>query len=319
MENSSLTTTALTREMPTSETIATLEVLSYHGVTRNDLSRIRRDKEHARLVCDYIKGYNMSWVQDWLWQLVLRQVECQALFFGRTFDLTPFITTLKSYGHKLVKYWRRLDFEPVFLPKVMMSSDVNYPGWKIKPEKWLYQQSVEGQLFRLQNNKLVVSNSVFELEGITALVDTRLKPKYDNGRQMYQNDCFEPVILRLRSNGKLTDYTAGPQGSRFGTSADDEWEQVLKPAGAELLKLPADKIRFERAIEANVIPQLYYNYMPRNDDGTTETSVWYEEFFQSRDHRLSGGDSAHGGLASVSYGGGAFHWRNRSVRFLAVL
>ncbi len=315
MGNSKLT---LLQETPGSELNATYEVLGHLGITREHLKKIRTDPGHAAIVCDAIKGRDLSWAtSDWLGQLVLRQLKYHLNFFGRDFDLTPFITTIKDYGKKLVTYWKGLGFEPIFLPEVLMSRDADYPGWKIKLKEWLYEQSDAKQLLRLRDNKLVVANA-YQLENITALVDTRCKPAYDNGCQVYQVDCLEPIIERLRQQRTLTDYTAGPRGSRFGISADGECEQVLKPAVAELLKLAPEKLRLETIIEANVIPQMCLD-LPRKEDGITNTSVWYEEYYQSRERRLGGGVSDVSGLAYVRCDVAGDRWDYRSVRFLAVL
>jgi len=251
-------------------------------------------------------------------EIVNRECQYHLDFFGRYFDLSEFEKTLKKYGQKKMKEWQKLGLEPHFLPKVVLSQDDNLLGWEIKPKDWYYQIAAGGRIMRDVNGELVVDKEPFKLEGITVLIDTRLKPAYNDGGQMYENDnLLGPIIEELRKNEKIDEYKPGPQSSRFGVSSD-EWESQIKPALAKELGLEVVQLRLERVIEANVIPQLY-PYMSRKDDGVTDTWVWYEEFFEDRDYRLRGGCSDGGGLTHVAAIGLTMYWSSRSVRSLAVL
>lgn len=255
---------------------------------------------------------------DWLTAILNAERQCHRDFFGREFDLAEFEKTLRKYGRKQIKDWQRLGLEPHFLPKVSMMFGDDYPGWKIKPEKWFYEKQLEGKLFLNINSQLVKMIAV-ELGGKTVLIDTRLKPAYDNGRQMYENDSvLGSIIERLRKEKKIARYDHGSQSSRFGVSADGEWENEIKLFWAREIDLETSQICLEQAIEANVIPQLY-PHMPRKDDGKTNTWVWYEEYSEGRDYRLGGGYSGSGGFAHVSYDDAGSHWDDRSFRPLAVL
>lgn len=307
----------LVKETPYSEVTATLEVFEQHGITRDHLKRVRSQSDYAKRVCDIMLGSTLV-VSNWLQALWMREFKRHLLFFGTDFDLAPFVQTLKRYGRKQIVEWQRLGLDVSYLPKVLMASDAAYPGWRVKPEKWLYKKSEEAKLFRLQaDGKLVISNPAYQLGGITVLVDTRCKPTYDNGRQMYENDKFlGPIIEQLRSSGSIAVYSEWLRASRFNISSL-EWEEHVKPAVAKLLKLKLEQVRLETATEANVIPQLCLD-MPRKDDGTTNTSEWREEFFESRG-RLYGGRADYGGLASIDCSDAGGRWGRRAFRSLAVL
>lgn len=250
---------------------------------------------------------------DLIDKIVGQERQCHLAFFGKEFDLTEFADTLKKYGEEKIKFWQNLGLEPHFLPKVSMMPNDNYPGWKIKPESWFYQKIAEGKIFRRINGELK-KVEIVALEGISVLIDARLKPNYVNGEQMWENDNLcGPIIEKLRKAAKIADYN--PQSSRFNVSAD-EWEDQIKPAISELLKV--DLIVLEPAIVANAVPQIY-PYMPRKDDGNTNTWCWYEEYFEHRGFRLDGGDSGVGGLADVFYNSSDSRWFGRSCRPLAVL
>ncbi len=255
-------------------------------------------------------------IPGWMKDMVIREGVLLQAFFGQEFDLMPFVETLRRYGRKRINLWRKLGMEPHFLPEVLMSEKATYPGWKIKPESWFYKMSDQGKLFLLQSDgSLAVSNPAYQLGGITVLIDTRCKPAYNNGLQMYADDkLLGSIIEDLRKQQKIQDYSA--RCSRFNISGNEC--EVIKPVWAAKLGLKPEQVRLETEIEANVISQLYTD-MPRQKDGTTNTSEWREEFFESRAHRLRGGSSDCGGLAHVNYRGAGLHWDGRGVRFLAVL
>ena len=260
--------------------------------------------------------------KDWLQGILISEGQSHLNFFGQEFDLSKFEKTLKKYDQEKIREWQGLGLEPHFLPEVVMALNESYPGWKVKPYNWYYQKADEGKILRNINGSLVVDKEPFKLEGITVLIDTRLKPAYGDGKQMYENDnLLGLVIEELRKEGKIAKYEYGTPSSRFGLSSN-EWEDCIKPVLAEKLSLNLSQIRLERAVEVNVIPQLY-PYMSRKDDGGTNTWIWYEEFYGSRDCRLHGGISGRGGLAFECCRWPSDvpdrNWQCRSLRPLAVL
>jgi hypothetical protein len=136
---------------------------------------------------------------------------------------------------------------------------------------------------------------------------------------MFKDDnLLGPIIERLRQEGKIAKYEYGTPASRFGVSGDDEWEDQIRPALAEFLGIKVARVRLERAIESNIIPQLY-SYLPRQRDGETDTWVWYEEYFEDGSYRLYGGSSDFGGLSRVYCLWAGSHWFYRAFRPLVVL
>lgn len=255
---------------------------------------------------------------SWLDAILESEKKAHLAFFGNEFDLTQFAETLQKYGKKKIQYWKKFGLEVHFLPKTIFTSKDNYPGWKKKPENWFYENVSNGKILENVNGELIKLQTV-ETEGITLLIDTRCKPQYTDGSQMYENDNFlGPLILKLRKEGKIQYDSAVPWESRFNISAN-EFETQLKSEIASLLKLNVSQIRLEKTIEANVIPQLY-QHMPRKNDGNTNTWCWYDEYFCDRTSRLNGGDSGGGGLSDVGCGGSDDHLDDEgSVRLVAVL
>lgn len=251
-----------------------------------------------------------GWVQDglqdlimggeWTEEILTREKKCHQAFFGQEFDLAGFKKTLQHYGRDEIKRWHKLGLEPHFFPKVDMRTRAEFPGWKIKPRKWYYNVANYGfvVLRRRPNGELAPDKEPFGIGG-SVLIDTRLKPSYresDCCYQMYKDDnLLGPIIQQLREEEKIR--SSDPPSSRFGIPSSD-WDREVKPALARLLRFHVSQVRLERVFEANIIPQLY-PYMPRRDDGKTQTDVLYEEFFWGENNRLYGGSSFHGGLAFV--------------------
>jgi hypothetical protein len=249
--------------------------------------------------------------ENWLQKIVDDERRDHKNFFGARFRLGDFTTTLKMYGREKIEAWKKLGLEPHFLPHIALSQDSELPGWKIKPESWFWQKISEAKIFRMIKGQLTQDQTVGDLEGITVLVDIRLKPKYGD---MYENDWLSSIIIKLRETGKIQDFDL--QSSRFNISSEET--ELIKTEAAQFLGLKPDQLRLEREIEANVIPQMY-PHMPRKNDGKTNTWEWHEEYFEDRDDRLVGGNSVDGGLADVSCSSVSVHWVSRSFRFLVVL
>lgn len=239
-------------------------------------------------------------------------------FFGQEFDLARFRRSLENYGPKKISYWQKLGLEPHFLPPVVMHRNINFPGWKVKPDKQYYEQVAEGKVLRRQpDGQLKVDLDAFKLEGIIVLVDTRLKPDF-NGKQMFKRDnLLGPIIKRLRQKGKIAYYKYDSLPPRFGVSVED-WKNQIKSILAKFLGMEVYQVRLERTIEANVIPQLY-RHMPRYRDNETNTSVWYEEYYKDVFSRFLGGSFGMGGLAYVDYLFTNSRWPARAFRPLILI
>lgn len=237
----------------------------------------------------------------WLTKVLEQEKASHLAFFGKEFDLSSFEQTLEKYGENNFREWKELLLEPHFLPKIAMDRKANFPGWKVRPDDHAYETVYQGKVLRKMDcGEIKPDKKAHHLLGQTVLLDTRLKPKYQDGKQMWYDDIFlRPILGDLRQAGKIATYQYGPHESRFGVSAD-EWENQIKSALNQDKRFSISTWRLERGIEGNVIPQLY-PYMPRKDDGQTNTWVWYEEYFEDRSNRLGGGHSDYGGLAGVGW------------------
>ena len=256
----------------------------------------------------------MSKRENWIEKILAAEREAYRNFFSQEFDLTKLEKVLQKCGPEKIKQWRVLG-ELHFLPDIAMPREAKFPGWKKKPELWYYNQVAAGKILRRQPDGKLKAVKKVKSDGIVVLIDTRLKPPYDNGRQMFKDDnLLGSVVEKLRKEGKITDYS--PQASRFGISATEEFRDIspiLRSLDGEF-----QLVRSETVIEANVIPQLY-PHMPRRKDGQTSTWVWYEEYFGGASGRLNGGSSDYGGLADVNWDSVGDRWSRQAFRPLVVL
>ena len=252
-------------------------------------------------------------------KILKQEREAHLAFFGKEFDLSNFQKTLEKRGEKKIKEWRALLLEPHFLPKVVMDRKAEFPGWEVRPDNHAYEVVYQGKVLRNINGQIQPDKKAHWLLGETVLIDTRLKPNYQDGKQMWTNDNFlGPLIQELRQTGKVQKYEYNQdQSSRFGVSAD-EWENQIKLALTKDKRFPESSWRLERGIEGNVIPQLY-RHMSRKDNGRIDTWVWYEEYFEGASNRLNGGNSDYDGLANFDWNWSDNRWNRGSFCPLAVL
>ena len=305
---------------PTFRTFYGRVILNLPDLTEEDM-RYWMQNENANELRRLLGNLHRTKQADggWLERILAAENSAHEAFFDRKFNLDFFQQTLEGYGEEKVREWAKLKLEPHFLPGVVLTRENEPSGWRVKPNDWYWQQLAAGKLKRLVgDNQLEVVKQAW-LEDIVVLIDTRLNPRYQGGRQMFANDkgFLGEIISQLRENGTISRYENGPQSSRFGVSAN-EWQEHVRPRVAEKLKLEPAQVRLETAIEANVIPQLF-SRMSRVKDGTTDTWVWYEEYFGGLSCRVDGGNSYYGGLANVYWSYSGIHWHYRAFRPLGVL
>lgn len=284
--------------------------------------RLVRTKAIDRKVLDWILE-NHPKIQktvgiEWWKEYVAKEQSILTEFFGKNFDLSLFKKVLQRCGIEQVTRWKHRGFEIHFLPNVLMSQGNEYPGWKIKPEDWYYNQVAKGKIFRRDSSDQLNPVKQIKLGGEVVLVDIRLKPAYDDDKQMFfQDTLVGGVVSMLRDKGDVAKYKHGDQTSRFGVLAT-EWQEYIRPALAKEFGVQTDHVRLETSIERNVLSQLY-SHMPRYKDGETNTWVWDEEYFKDVSYQLRGGDSGYGGLVGVCYSLADDHWSCGAFRPLVVL
>lgn len=267
--------------------------------------------------------WNVIWYdatdENWLDRLVAREAAVHEAR-GTRWQCERFIEIAKKHGRQQIEKWEGkflLRFSA--LPILDLSPDAEHSWWQVKPNAWYYEQARAGKIGHLINGDFQPDLEPWKLRGEIVLIDTRLKPRYTDGRQKWQSDelfCGQ-VLKQLRKAGTVPNYGHGSQLSRFGVNANPDWQDHIQPALAKLLGLYLTQVRLERAIEGNFIPQFYSDF-PRTQDGTTNTWVWYEEMFAGGPDRFFGGRSDYGGLAAVVGHWPGDRWGGRSFRPLGV-
>lgn len=256
----------------------------------------------------------------WIEQILDRNLKCLLKWGIRDFDQSQelFRKKLEGIGTDQVRRWQGLLLEPVYWPRIVLLPE-NYPiGTTPLPGSY-YEKAKNGQIYWFdRNGKLVVDQEPYILQEGVYLIDTRCKPVYKDGRQMWLRDkkFLGHLIERLRQEGKV--FKHRPATSRFNVSVD-EAEQRLWPLLANQPDFKIVKqIRSERASEFNFISQCF-DFMPRKGDGKTNTSLWFADYIEDCVNRLIGGDSNYGGLVNVNRNWSRDPWDDKSVRPLAVL
>ena len=179
--------------------------------------------------------------------------------------------------------WAEFNLKPVYLPMEEIGEDRKLKNWT-KPEKWFYQKIGEGKV----NADSAKLHQGWYLADFTVGVD------YIDGTQVFPDDPFATIIAKLREEGKIGKYDNTPLGSRFAIT-NDEWRNVVCPAIAEALGFKSEQVRLERAVEFNVIGNVY-----DPNRGRFNMWEWFSDKFEDSG-QLYGGYREHGGLAFVHY------------------
>lgn len=241
-------------------------------------------------------------------------------------DEECFTRTLERYGEDFIRRLEALNLGVIYLPgnKRLSRGTTNekLPGYQ-KPLNGFYWDSLEGGQLLLPKGDSFGPTKTAQpgrKNGLVIVVDTRCKPSYTDGSQMWVDDKFlGQTIEGLRKADKIPTMNWCPRDSRFGVSAI-EYETVVAAAlnADERFEGRINWVGGELACQWNVICQIYKEF-PRASDGTTDTWIILRERFVGESYCLVGGRSGVGGLANVDHGHAGNRWRSSSGRPLGVL
>lgn len=174
--------------------------------------------------------------------------------------------------------------EPIYFPEITFKQTDEYPGWKIKPEKWYWKKISAGK----------ISKDAAGLGGFWTLFDKSRRPNYDGGGQMFQEDSLATILSQAKEEDRILGVRGVPKGSRFAVSTDEQ-DQIVFPKLAEILQLVEDVtiVRRPTLVEFNFAGNLRYSHL-----GEANTWEWLHDKFAGG-YRLIGGLSERGGLAGV--------------------
>ena len=187
-------------------------------------------------------------------------------------------------------------FELHYLPDEELTEERGLPGWKKKPGKRYTPDQSWGIEFFDEVKKGNLPKDALKLPAAWILSDSREKPQYQDGKQIYKEDVLGPVLEDLRKKNIITDFKV--KNSRFNISWDELNKPEVKQAIAEALDVPQEALRLPRAIEWNYMGNVYYP-----EWGNTNTWEWFDDPYMKGQRRLRGGFSEFGGLSDVYWNG----------------
>lgn len=233
----------------------------------------------------------------------------QKEFFGRQFDMPPLPPAVTP---ERLKHWESLKYELRFLPRLTLDEAAAYPGWKKKPGKRHTPSQLAGieffdELRNIQdlpenaNNSHLAGLAPNELPGAWALMDTRAKPNYADGKQQYEDDkAMQELLKRLTTMNDASGQPLVNKEAKGGLrnsihpsifQKPEFWKELQK--FLQLEDAVDATVRLPRVIEQNVSGQA------PNWDGTS-TYEWAEEYYRSG-RRLVSGYSGSGGASIVRW------------------
>lgn len=214
-------------------------------------------------------------------ELVTREQEKLREFFGKKIEVPSLPDEITPEKYEL---WKELGFDLHYLPDEDLVKDRDLPGWEKKPKDWFYDQISEGK----------ISADAVKLTNAWVLTDSREKPQYDNGNQMYENDDkIGNVLKKLRQQGMIENHKKAD--SRFNISWDELNRVGVKAALAKLLGVDPENLRLPRAIEWNYLGNAFHK-----EWGETNAWEWFEDSYDKSQTRLIGGLSDFGVLSNMN-------------------
>lgn len=193
-------------------------------------------------------------------------------------------------------------FEAYHLSGVTLQQDSNIKGWDKKPENWYWEQ--------IRNGK--ISQNAAKLPDSWILIDGTVRPDYEDGKQLHENDPLGTFLAKLRKDKKIEKIKGISGTSRFAISPD-ELTQVVLPEIAKILGVESAQVRLPKEIEFNVIGNFKHP-----EWGEANTWEWFADVFEGGG-RLFGGSSVNGGLTDVNGVWSGFHYDAIAFRPLVVV
>jgi len=199
---------------------------------------------------------------------------------GKTIEVPPLPAEITS---EQLEFWEQNQLALHYSPGVEITKDNTFPGQTKKLDADIYKWIVEAK----------ISPEAAKLPKGWILIDTRAKPNYASGDQMYENDLLAPVLEKLRLAGYISSFKQ--TSSRFNISADELNKAEVQIALAETLKIKLEQLDLPPATLYNYLGNAFYP-----EWGETNTWEWFQEEY-SGGRRLDGGLSGAGGLSGVGY------------------
>jgi len=224
-------------------------------------------------------------------EIAAEESEAQSYFFGEEIRFAA--EDFEPYSEE-IRRCMPFGLEPHILLPRSFTPQSQYPGWRVRMEKWIYT--------RIESEEMLpeaINLSPYFDTAALVLVDTRMKPNYQNGRQMYRDDSdfLGKIIGQMRENGVIPRRGYIEKGSRYAIS----WTEIhrfILPELAKLLGLKRDQIRLPRLVEFCFLSDCFY---PQWYQGNTWE--WFEDNvrFGSREEKLFGGKFSFATMSTSVY------------------
>lgn len=220
-------------------------------------------------------------------ELIRKEEQKQVkIFFNiKNIEIPP----LPNYLNKtIIQYWRQLNFNIHYLPKMTLKQELNLPFWKDRPHKIFYK--------KIEENK--ISQKAIGLPGKWILIDSRDKPQKkgiwitseeinsikktcyldlenyfkEKNKQIHKDEYLKEILNKMGFN------------SRFCLSIEDI--DKLKPFILRLLKIKDKIVRLPYYMEYNYLGNTVYKQW-----GRTKTWEWFEDIYDKNQHLAGGSNS----------------------------
>ncbi|MCX6760545.1 MAG: hypothetical protein NTZ84_00330 [Candidatus Nealsonbacteria bacterium] len=181
--------------------------------------------------------------------ILVRERDSHLEIYGRNFELVGLRETLLKYPLEIMDYWESIGWELIYFPRINVSEEEFFHDLEIIGQKQSFrEQAIAGKILIPRSFDVSdIDKEALFLKGTTVLVE---KESYDFSRQISKK-------IRMERKANTRD-------------SSDIWEEMLKPAFAEKLRVEPSKVRLKRIIEKFVL-QFYKKRLERKQE---EQDIW---------------------------------------------
>jgi hypothetical protein len=225
-----------------------------YGPSRTDRKPPDEDKKKKR---EKIEG------------LLTEERDSQLQLYGCNFGLRKFRDTLIGYPLTTMEYWQETGWVPLYFPCIDVSKQGFFHDPRIQGQaQWLCEQVAAGRILIPDSfDTFSVDTKTFLLKGTVVLAE---KQPYTLSRQIFEE---------IQREGKST--INMQTGIVF-----DVWEEKIRPALAEKLRVGLSKVRPKRVIEGFILQ--FYKKRWNPTGGERDVWEWYLEYLDTPFTRLRG-------------------------------
>ena len=181
--------------------------------------------------------------------ILTKERDSHSEVYGRNFELRDFKETILKYPMQTIDHWESVGWELIYFPPINISGEDFFHDLEITGQNQSFcDQAVAGKiLIPCGFDDCKIDTEALSLKGISVLVE---KEPHNFSRKIFRN-----IRMEKKEGGK---------------GSSDIWEERLKPALAEKLRVSPSRVRLKRVAEKFIL-QFYKKRLEKEQE---EQDIW---------------------------------------------